>query len=205
MNTTLDLTNKAVQRAVRNLEQLDFFPAIDKAHLLLVANGNKPSMHSGFFSEPSIAIQNVLPSDIAKRNLFIDIVTDLGLMYRVETKLFDYEIDGVLSYSTRIVLCVAKDMNVVNQLFTAREQGDDKTEGILLGFPDSAVHAYVSNNLLDMASHPIATKLIDADDMKLLNHRLSKDNWEEEVLYLADYARAIKILSAEIYGQCIAE
>jgi hypothetical protein len=91
------------------------------------------------------------------------------------------------------------------ELFDARESCNEEREGILLGFPRTAVEAFVNGNMLGINEVPSSTEHVSAEAMKFLNHRLSKEHWEEEVKYLPNFARTVMRISPEIYNQCLAE
>jgi hypothetical protein len=202
---TLDLSDDKVQHAITDLKAIEGIPTIDKIFILLVANGDKPSMHTGFFSEPLPLGQPILKPDIAQKEMLESIINDLGLSYKTQTKTLEKVIDGELMSSVWIVFCVARQPNVVEALYNARVDDDERTEGLLLGYPESAVDAFVNGTMLDMDDVPVSTDHVTANEMKLLNHRLSKDDWQQEVRYLADYARSIQQLCPELYEACIVE
>ena len=201
--THLDTNSYLIQRAINTLADIDYIPASDKGHLLLVANGNKPTMHTGFFSDPIKDVSNVPESHTYCIDELCEIITSLGMQYKIQTKTLEKDIDGVQMHVIWTVICIAKDMTAAEELFNARERHDEKTEGILLGYPASAVEAFVTNNMIEISDVPVSTEEISTDDMKLLNHRLSKDNWQEEIKYLAEYARVLKQISPTIYAQSV--
>jgi hypothetical protein len=201
----LDLSDDKVQRAITNLKAIESIPTMDRIIMLLVANGDKPSMLTGFFSEPLPLGQPMLKSDIAQKKMLESIIDDLGLSYKTQTKILEKEVNGELMFSEWIVLCIAQQPDIVEALYNARKDDDERTEGLLLGYPESAVDAFVNGTMLDMDKVPKFTDYVTANEMKLLNHRVSKDNWEQEVRYLADYARSIKALCPELYEECISE
>lgn len=205
MTAQIEFSNKSVQRAIEDLENLEFIPAIDKAHILLVANGNKPTMHTALFTEPIARTKEIQQSDIDSMDKLMKIIADLKLKCKLEMQLFTEIVNGEEAYSTRILFCVAKRMSGVDQLVNARKKGDIKREGLLLGFPESAVNAYISNNVIEVSRWPTSTEHVTANEMKFLNHMISKDNWKEEVGYLPDYARTTKHISQKIYNQCVSD
>jgi hypothetical protein len=203
MNTPLNLSLASTEQAVRDLKNFDLITAIDKAHVLLVMHDVKPSMHTGFFSDP-VEIDLDLPkAHIEDKKKFGDIITDLGLSYKLQTKLLNKQIDNVSFRYEWAVFCVAKEINVAEALYDARERQDERHEGMLLGYPESAVDAYVNDDMIDTSDVPKLTENVDLAGMKFLNHRLSKNNWREEVKYLSDYARALKRIDTELYKDCI--
>lgn len=196
-NTTLD--------AIEDLASIDYFPAIDKANIIAVLIENKPSMHTGFFSE-STEIGNE-PSSVylQKQSTFENILTNLNLSYKKQIKRLERNVDGKPSYIEWVVYCIAKTLSTAVDLLNARENNDEKREGMLLGFPATAVDAYVNDTMLSMDEAPTSTESISDEAMKFLNHRLSKHNWEDEINYLPTFAENIKNISPKIYTQCLDE
>ncbi|MET0979963.1 MAG: hypothetical protein ABWX90_01755 [Candidatus Saccharimonadales bacterium] len=202
MTTRIELSDTAVQYAIEDLANLEAIPAIDKAHILLVANGDKPSMHTALFTDPAL-VKDIQQPDIDSMNKLVRIIADLKLEYEVETQLSTEQVNGTEMHSTRILFYIARRMSVVNQLIGARKKGDIEREGSLLGFPKSAVDAYISDNVIEVSHWPTSTEHVTADEMKFLNHMISNDNWKDEVKYLPEYARTTRLISPKIYDQCV--
>lgn len=205
MTTRIELSNILVRRAIEDLANLKFIPAIDKAHILLVANGDKPSMHTALFTEPIALTKDIQQPDIDSMNELMRIIADLMLKYKLETQVFTERVNGAETRSTRILFCVARRMSVVDQLVDARKKGDIEREGLLLGFPKSAVDAYISKSVIEVSHWPTSTEYVTADEMKFLNHMISKNNWKDEVSYLPEYARITRHISQKIYDQCVSD
>jgi hypothetical protein len=205
MTVQLEDSSKTIRRAIDDLVATNLIPAIDKANILMVLNGDKPSMHTGFFSD-YVAIDKDLPGDYLKdRATFSKVIADLGLKCKMHIKHFEKEVNGVHSYTEWTVFCIAKELGMAIELFDARESCNEEREGILLGFPRTAVEAFVNGNMLGINEVPSSTEHVSAEAMKFLNHRLSKEHWEEEVKYLPNFARTVMRISPEIYNQCLAE
>lgn len=205
MTVTPENLSKTIRDAIRNLAATNLIPAIDKANILMVLSGDKPSMHTGFFSDDTAIGKNLPEKYLEERAAFSKIVTDLGLKYQLQIKHLEKEINGVASWVEWAVFCIAKDLDTAIELCNARENWNEEKEGALLGFPKTAVDAFIHDTMLDIDDTPLSTEHVSAEAMKFLNHRLSKEHWEEEVKYLPDFARNVMRISPEIYNQCLAE
>jgi hypothetical protein len=203
MISNLELSNRVVRHAVEDLEEVHGIPAIDKAHILLVANGNKPSMHSGFFSKQTRIGEAIPQSDIDILNMLVSILERLSLKYKLETKIFTETENGVPLNTTRTIFYIAERMDVVDRLIEAREKEDTEREGLLLGFPKSAVDAYARNDVIPVSNWPARSSCVNETEMKFLNHMISPTNWEAEVEYLPEYASITHFISPTIYDQII--
>lgn len=200
-----DLNTHIKKSVIDDLAAIDFIPAIDKANILMVLVGKKTSMHTGFFSE-YIATGQELPADHQNnKTAFSKVIAELGLKCKIQIKQLEKEIDNVRSYTEWVVFCVAREISIAVDLFDARERQDAREEGVLLGFPETAVDAFVNDTMIAIEALPLSTKYVTVEEMRFLNHRLSERHWEEEIKYLPDFARTIKQVSAEIYRQCQAE
>ncbi|MEO6109956.1 MAG: hypothetical protein ABIP50_03040 [Candidatus Saccharimonadales bacterium] len=103
------------------------------------------------------------------------------------------------------------------RIFVARDQSkadrlkilfDDIEEnhheaGLLLGYPRTAVEAFLTPDMLEMNDEPISTEDVSVENMRLLGHRLSVDNWRDEVKYLEKSGEYLKTISPTIYGSLI--
>lgn len=205
MMARIEFSNILVQRTIEDLASIEFIPAIDKAHILLVASGDKPSMHTALFTEPTSLTKDIQQPDIDSMDRLIRIITDLKLKYKLETQVSTEPVNETEMHSTRILFCIARRMSIVNQLVSARKKGDSQREGLLLGFPKSAVDAYIGGSVIEISSWPISTVHVTADEMKFLNHMISKNNWKNEIEYLPKYARITRHISQKIYDQCVSD
>ncbi|PLS80771.1 hypothetical protein CYG49_04055 [Candidatus Saccharibacteria bacterium] len=98
-----------------------------------------------------------------------------------------------------VPLYVSKKIATAKALKTAVEQKDDKQIGALLGFPPTAIDAYVDGSVLPYDQIPKSTETVTADEMKFLGHMLSRNNWQSEISYLPRYARKIKEIAPNFY------
>lgn len=205
MTLQLELSDPLIRQAIEDLENLSFIPAIDKAHILLVANGTKPSMHTGIFIESSTLTSNTSKSERDNLQKLAEIITKLSLCYKLEVREYPMDVESNTPSYTGFVFCIARQMHIAEQLVEARANGDEEREGLLLGFPESSVAAFIKGDVLPIFDQQVSTSRVTADEMKFLNHMVSRDNWENEVSYLAEHADITRRISPEIYNQCIAD
>jgi hypothetical protein len=191
------------QTLVDEVLAVDYFPDMDKAFLLLVAAGERQSMHTGYFTEWVPIDQPVPNTNTGRNDHFCALISRLGLKYKIQTKILERNDEGREVHAEWVVVCVAHDQMTADALYTARINNDARAEGLLLDIPPTAVEAYVNNTMLAIDDVPESSADVDTETMQLLNHRVSIDSWQDEVRYLNDYARKIKQISPELYQRCV--
>jgi len=200
---TLSLTNTNIQEAIHALEAEKEIKPIQKALILMVADGRKPAtwqqISSEKWTEGNEEVR-ITPRRWQELNIIFD---SLGLISVVRTRLDDATFvqpkDGSHQWIELADIFLSRDHSHAEKLASAVESGDHRQIGILLGFPQSAVDAFISKDTLPVAEWPTSTESVDEQSMKFLNHMLSRHNWEKEILYLPAFSRRVKELSDKIY------
>ena len=75
--------------------------------------------------------------------------------------------------------------------------------GTSLGFPPTAVAAFATGDVIPVDEIPKSTQKVNKDSMKFLGHMVSRQNWQDEISYLPNFARRIKEISPSIYHACV--
>lgn len=177
----------------------------DKASILLVHGKLKPS--ALIYIEGPVFGDLKHPTHIGPDEL-IDmdsVFSALGLEYCKTT-----EIMGAFKeqkYVEVIRFFIARDMHTACKLKILFDNIsiNHKEIGLLLGYPETSVNAFLTSNMLELADSPESTDEVNKFDMRLLNHRLSKDNWNDEVKYLTQSGKYIKSMSPLIYADATRE
>ena len=200
---TLELANPNVQNAIYALEQENQIKPIQKALILMVADGKKPATWQQITSEKwaeGSQETRITPQRWQDLNEIFD---NLGLASVVRTRLDDSTFvqpkDSAHQWVELADIFLARDQSYATEVASAVEAGDHAKIGKLLGFPKSAVDAFMSKNTLPISQWPISTETVDKSSMKFLNHMISKDNWKKEIAYLPDFSKRVKELSEKIY------
>lgn len=172
--------------AIKMLETIQNLIPPYKGDILLVYGGLKPSC----FVELSNEIHEL-----------ITILDELGLYYRIEAKTYTDKAGKKSQEVTR--LYIARDQDNANRLASYFKNiiNHDYDIGILLGYPKTAVEAFVSEDMLDMADIPESTSEVTKKNMRLLGYRLSKTLWEDEVKQLEEYGNYLLKVSPTIYTE----
>lgn len=189
---------------IKDLELLPGMLAHDKASILLVHAGLKPSALVVMEGE-SFRLSDG-PIHINTRHIVTmdSILSELNLHY-VTTK----EIMRARSPDTsmrsqevmRIYLAPTKEMAMQLKIAFDNIKEDDTTIGLLLGYPETAVKAFLTPEMLDWDDYPNSTEEVSERNMRLLGHRLSKANWRNEVKYLEASGNYLKKISPKIYDE----
>lgn len=193
---------------IEKLEDLKGMTAEDKGSILLVHGDLKPAafvvMEGEVFHLPG-DVSHINPTQIS---ILDEILTDLGLKYITTTEVMENASNKSYEHGQEVMLIfVSKDLHSAEQLKAAFDdiQNNHHEAGILLGYPITAVDAFLTPDMLDWSHHPKSTAAVSALNMRLLGHRLSKDNWQEEVKYLEASGKYLEATSPTIYTKITAE
>jgi hypothetical protein len=200
---TLSPTNPSIQEAIHILEVEKEIKPIQKALILMVADGKKPTTWQQIASEKwteGDKETRITPERWQELNNIFD---KLGLTSVIRTRLDDSTFaqpkDGSHQWIELADIFLARDQAQANKLAEAVASDDSVQIGELLGFPSSAIAAFVSKDMLPVAEWPLSTESVDKESMRFLNHMVSRENWKQEISYLPGFSRRIKELSDKIY------
>ena len=115
---------------------------------------------------------------------------DIGLKFK---KIGQHEKNG------RIVakFSIANEKNDLNELLNTDPLVDHEKFGLLMGFPPSAVKAFLDKKLMSMEDE---RKILEENpDIVFSNFRLSQDNGQAEIETLRRWSNAIKEATPDIY------
>lgn len=199
----LSLTDPDIQDAIHALEIEKEIKPIHKALILMVADGKKPATWQQIASEKWIGGSEETRITPERWQELNDIFGKLGLVSVIRTRLNDTTFvqpkDGTHQWVELADIFLSRDKTHAKKLAEAVKLKDHRQIGMLLGFPQSAVDAFISKDTLPLSEWPISTETVSAESMRFLNHMLSRGNWEEEISYLPAFSRRIKELSDKIY------
>jgi hypothetical protein len=109
----------------------------------------------------------------------------LGLKTKIE----------ILSENPRVhTIAVAKTAETIKKLAQI-ELLDDYQHGLILGYPQSAVEAFIKKDLLGDVEEKEITKEM------LINFRLSRENWKNELEILKSWNEAVKKHTPTLYQE----
>jgi len=177
------------QPTITRLEQNTDVYAFDKVNILLVADGKKPAGKLEMFSakwgedEPAKSIDKTVLHEIQT------ILRGLNLYWIVETQTHEVQPGSFLEQTD---IFIARDQETLDTLVAAHNADDNLVLGDLYGFPATAVQAFLNDTLLPMDEMPVCLDGITDEHLAFLQHRLSRDNWRDEVQYLPEYAASVK-------------
>ncbi|NQV88931.1 MAG: hypothetical protein HQ488_01230 [Parcubacteria group bacterium] len=146
--------------------------AYPKAEIVLVILGLKPA------TELDLAPWNSDESDVEKA------LSEAGLVYEKK----DGNDKDWVSY---LIGSRRKDVELLSKLDPSR---DHRLYGELMGFPQTAVEAFETGSLLDIENEP-------RNPDNVIQMRLSKDHWQEELKTLERWNTALKQFTPEIHQE----
>lgn len=189
---------------ITQLENLPGMISEDKGSILLVAGGLKPSALAVVQGDVFSLSKNPIHVSVGILDSLRTILSSFGLRYLMTTEILENASGKSYPHGQEVVrVFIAKDESVAKKL---KEAFDDiknhhAEAGLLLGYPPSAVEAFLTEDMLDWKDHPVSTSEVSELNMRILGHRLSKDNWREEVKYLEESGNYIKSQSTVIYEE----
>ena len=193
---------------VRIIENLPGMIPDDKASILLVQADLKPSaavvLQGDIFHLPGDVVHipesTLTDLDHVLKKLKLQYTTTTEVMENVSGKPYPHAQEVMRIY-------ISKDQMTVDDL---KRVFDDITNnhheaGLLLGYPKSAVDAFLTPDMLEWEDYPKSTEAVSKLNMRLLGHRLSKNNWREEIKYLEPSGNYLKSVSPTLYNLITAE
>jgi hypothetical protein len=190
--------------AIKNLELLPGMLAYDKANILLVYGGLKPSAQTVMQGESFRSSGDVVLIEPRYITMLESILSELKLSYVYSREVTDARSNNTFSMSQEVMkIYVAPNKRAASRLKAvfSNIQKNHLSAGILLGYPETAVKAFLTPDMLDWEDHPVSTEEVSELNMRLLGHRLSRSNWHEEVKYLESSGDYLKKVSPKIYKE----
>lgn len=190
-------------KAIKTLESFIGLNWYAKAEILLTAYGYKPSTFIYLEARPYAKTGKAVRVPDTLVTMLSDLLTDLGLVFETRDRLL-LEGENDSKIVNLVDFFISREKDSVIELRDAIEVWNEYRIGIALGYPQTAVEAYVRDDLLPMTSHPLSTEDVNERHMRMLGHRLSKNDWHHEVKYLQVHGEALKNLSRTIYNHVTA-
>lgn len=191
--------------AIETLEKIEEIISHDKAMILLVHGGLKPSCLAVFYGPYYNQTKEILHIDKEDLQIFKNVLDELGLCYHFETRVYENEGEAGTNAQEIVRAYIAKDQekaDILAKYFSDLNKYDYEA-GILLGYPKTAVQAYVDGTLLPMDDVASRTDEVSTENMRLLGYRLSREDWKEEVRPLEIQGNYLKKISPRIYKESI--
>ncbi len=164
----------AIEKKIAMLEGLSIGPE-QKASIILVLLGLKPATELLLYSN------NDKPGKVAETIL----ATGLDIRLKRENEKVT-------------VFAIARDTKTLEQLVKVTADKDHEAFGKLMGYPDSAINAFLHKE--DQLDETEEQKLLgDDNDINLGVFKLSKDNYKKELDLIKQWNTAIETFSPNTY------
>jgi len=190
--------------AIKQLEKVPGMLAQDKASALLVYKGLKPTalviVEGDTFKDVHAPVRVATETIRSIETIF----SELALKHTKTVEVMNAQGDSFVEVVRFFIAPDQSSANTLKLLF------DDVSAhhaeiGRLLGYPETAVEAFLTPNMLDQEDVPESTQEVSRLNMHLLGHRLSKEHWRDEVQYLERCGEYIKSVSPLIYNEITKE
>lgn len=175
----------------------------DKAIILWVAGGLKPS--AMVVAQGDAYFKDAVPVKYPQsaHDEIEHVLKDLNLSFVKTSEVMEArELNGKERLQDVVRVYIAPKPETAQKLKVLFDdvQHNHTEIGHLLGYPATAVEAFLTDTMLPMEETPEYTETVSASDMKLLHHRLSKDHWINEVAYLTTYGTFLREASPSLYA-----
>ena len=188
----------------QSIETIEDLPlrADDAWYVLLVYLGLKSGAWIHVTSE--VWREGELKKRVSDESLkgFKETLKKIGLFYELEFRDTDagmWQSDGGRKRYNQICdIYITKDKSTLEQLVEARHNDDAKQLGLALGYPNSAVEAFGTNEKVSLLDLDPKIRLSEVGQMTYF--MLSKD-WQNELKVVEGWVDALKTHSTIIWGR----
>ncbi|HRH31381.1 MAG TPA: hypothetical protein PK950_01820 [Candidatus Paceibacterota bacterium] len=126
------------------------------------------------------------------------VITETGLRYHMAKELSDEE--GMVGFS----VLLSKTQETLEKFVEADKNDDDKTFGLMVGYPKTAVEAYNTDkafNFQDELSVEEYKKIENEGLLSFLHFKPSKEHWAEELEFARENQRLVKEKAPLLYQE----
>ena len=127
------------------------------------------------------------------------ILDKIGFVYEIKK----FKIKDRTTYDAGYDFIISRNLESLSRLKRSLKEGDEKGIGLALGYPKTAVEAFINKKVLDYNELPKeeSKRLIKEKTSKFLGFRLSKDNWQEELNLVRRQQKLIEEKFPNLYKQ----
>jgi hypothetical protein len=171
-------------------------------YLVLIVSGKKPAAWLQYGSD--VWREGDTPQYVApqKRALIDSSLQKLGVAYKIESRATDAGLAqtsaGRRRYHELLDIFVAKDDAALQSLLSARKAKDWRGLGTALGYPATAVAAFLTDDKLPVDDLPLEVQL--SETAQFIGFMLSKDHWKDELQQVEEWVKTIKQNSEIVYN-----
>jgi hypothetical protein len=193
------------RRDVETIENLDLGKQ-NRMNLILAYLGKKPTSEIMIGYNERVPFEELEESLVKKRSLE-RVLSTIGLKFRVSEK-ESIDEDG---FELKIFeFFVGRDERKIEELKDAFLKQDHEKTGKLLGYPETAIEAFVKEEgIFDRKSwweslpEKEREKLLEEGVLNFLNFALSKRHWREELELVRKWQRIIREKAPKLYQEFI--
>lgn len=191
-----ELEKEKEKSFVERIEKLDFWDD-QRTNLILSWKGLKPA------NDFIIGFKYPARSDTELESLCVqteELFSDLGLLY-VRNNNFQHDDEGMRNY----FIAKNKENLTAIQNSDYEKRANAEQTGRLLGFPQTAIEAYIQGDEFLMRTEDFPTGIRREEYMAFLSFRLSKAHWQDEIFIIKKWAEEIKNTDLVLYNREVKE
>ena len=189
----LPMKENKEQDLMRRLESFYFLPSNSIVDIICVYKKVKPATIIDIFHD------SAYPEEYFHENVASveEILRSLSLPYFIEIVSLDEEYE-----EASIAIAQNKESLEKVKVANASEEKDrDNLLGEAMGYPQTAIAAYIKGNTMELSELPEEIK--NSDYIKFLEFKLSKDHWQEEIEGVKKRADTIRQTDPNFYNKII--
>jgi hypothetical protein len=197
------------EHVARLVESMDAIPNLtnqDKMNILLVFKGLKPATILEFVAPAHDEHANIEIAEYVQ-GLCELLQSQNFLVHKdCEDENANSGEEGFARDFNHYSVYTAKTPENLSMLVESDTEEDRKTKdykrGKVLGYPDTAIHAWIDGNILkDVQELPEDVR--DSGVLKFVNFRLSRDHWRDELEQVSNEALTVKEMSPALYDDIL--
>lgn len=181
------------QDLIKKLESFYFLPTGSIVDIICVYKKIKPATIVDIFHDPDYP-EEYFHQDVAS---VAETLKSLGLPYSIETVSVDEEFE-----EAHIIIAQNKEkLEKVKAASVNAEKGWDRSIGEALGYPQTAIEAFINGTTTKPSELPEEVR--DSDHIKFLGFLLSRDHWQEELEEVRKRADMVRQTAPDLYNKIV--
>jgi len=173
-----------------------------KLDLMLLLLGKKQGAQLGNFKViESEQQQKKITQEFTQELLnILNIIKEAGLPYYMAKELSSDK--GIIGFS----VLVSKNNDILKKFAEADKNDDDKTFGLIVGYPSTAIETYQTDKAFDFREELSSNDLKNLQDEGVLPFLLfkpSQEHWDEELKWARENQQLIKEKSPRLYQELV--
>ncbi len=171
--------------------------------ILLILDKKQGAKLGGLKTVESEKERIKITEEFTKKLAYIlELLRSLNLRHKIVKELSND--DGVISFS----VLTSKDRNILNEFIKADKRDDEKTFGLIVGYPSTAVETYHTDGQFRFRQElsPDEIAQLRAEGVSsFIRFMPSREHWTEELEFAREEQRLIREKAPKLYEEVLRE